>query len=152
MAVDLNTECADYEKLISKNGGIDLQILGIGLNGHIGFNEPDSSFDSRTRVQALSRATRAQNAPQFPTPTQVPTEAITMGIGTILDARQCLLLATGPEKAQIVAQAIEGPVSVAVTATALQLHPNSTIVLDQAAASRLQKTDQYRETYLRKRE
>jgi len=81
----------------------------------------------------------------------VPHEAITIGIGTILDARQCLLLATGPEKAEIVAQAIEGPVSVAVTATALQLHPNTTIVLDQAAASRLQKTDQYREMYLRKR-
>lgn len=152
MASDLGAECANYEKLIAKNGGIDLQILGIGLNGHIGFNEPDSPFDSRTRVQALSRATRAQNAPQFPSPAEVPREAITMGIGTILDARQCLLLATGPEKAQIVAQAIEGPVGVAVTATALQLHPNTTIVLDEAAASRLQKSRHYREMYLRKRE
>ena len=152
MASDLEVECSMYEKLIAKNGGIDLQILGIGLNGHIGFNEPDSAFDSRTRVQALSRATRAQNAPLFPAPAQVPREAITMGIGTILEARQCLLLATGLEKAEIVSKALEGPVTAAVTATALQLHPNSTIVLDKAAASRLQKTDAYRETPLPKPE
>jgi glucosamine-6-phosphate deaminase len=152
MAADLPAECANYERLIAANGGIDLQILGIGLNGHIGFNEPDSAFNSRTRVQTLSRATRAQNAPLFSSLAEVPREAITMGIGTILDARQCLLLATGFEKAEIVSKAIEGPLTVAITATALQLHPNSTIVLDEAAASRLQKSDHYREMHFRKRE
>jgi glucosamine-6-phosphate deaminase len=141
MAENLEAECASYEKLIAANGGIALQVLGIGLNGHLGFNEPLSSLESRTRVQALSRVTRAQNAPLFPTPEQVPRQAITMGIGTILDSRRCLLLATGLEKAEIVAKAIEGPITAMVTATALQLHPNCAVVLDEEAASRLQGND-----------
>lgn len=144
MAEDLEAECANYEKLIVAEGGIDLQVLGIGLNGHLGFNEPLSAFRSRTRIQILSRVTRAQNAPLFPNPHQMPRRAITMGVGTILEARRCLLLATGEEKADIVARAIEGPLTAMITATALQLHPDCIVVLDEAAASRLQENDHYR--------
>src|ERR1035437_5526543 len=143
MADDLEAECAKYEKLIVANGGIDLQLLGIGLNGHLGFNEPLSAFRSRTRVQTLSWVTRAQNAPLFPSPGQVPRHALTMGVGTILEARRCLLLATGLEKADMVAKAIEGPLTAMITATALQLHPACTIVLDKEAASSLKENDHY---------
>jgi glucosamine-6-phosphate deaminase len=143
MAEDLEAECANYEKLIAANGGIDLQVLGIGLNGHLGFNEPLSAFQSRTRVQTLSRVTRSQNAPLFPKPRQVPRRAITMGVGTILEAQNCLLLATGVEKADIVARAIEGPLTAMITATALQLHPACTIVLDEAAAGSLRENEHY---------
>ena len=143
MAKDLEAECVHYEKLIAAAGGIDLQLLGIGLNGHLGFNEPLSAFRSRTRLQTLSRMTRAQNAPLFPSLNRVPHCAITMGVGTILEARHCLLLATGAEKADIVVKAIEGPLTAMITATALQLHPHCTIVLDKAAAARLQASDHY---------
>jgi glucosamine-6-phosphate deaminase len=143
MAEDLEAECMNYEKLVALNGGIDLQLLGIGLNGHLGFNEPLSAFRSRTRVVTLSRMTRAQNAPLFPKPRQVPRRAITMGVGTILEARCCVLLATGLEKAEIVARAIEGPLTAMVTATALQLHPACTVVLDEGAAGNLRENDHY---------
>ena len=143
MADDLAAECANYEKLIAANGGIDLQLLGIGLNGHLGFNEPLSAFRSRTRLQTLSRMTRVQNAPLFASLNRVPYCAITMGVGTILEARHCLLLATGAEKADIVAGAIEGPLTAMITATALQLHPACTIILDKEAASHLRKDDHY---------
>jgi len=143
MAENLEAECAHYERLIVANGGIDLQLLGIGQNGHLGFNEPLSAFRSRTRVQTLSRVTRAQNAPLFPKPKQVPRRAITMGVGTILEARHCLLLATGVEKADVIAKAIEGPLTAMVTATALQLHPACTIILDAEAAGSLQEGDHY---------
>jgi glucosamine-6-phosphate deaminase len=144
MAADLQAECANYEKHIVENGGIDLQLLGIGLNGHLGFNEPLSAFRSRTRVQTLSRVTRTQNASLFPKPRQVPPQAITMGVGTILEARHCLLLATGPDKAEIVAKAIEGPLTAMIPATTLQLHPACTIVLDEEGAGSLRENDQYR--------
>ena len=137
MASDLEAECGNYEKLIAANGGIALQLLGIGLNGHIGFNEPQSTLDSRTRVQELSPLTRAQNVSLFPSLEDVPRQAITVGIGTILDARRCVLLATGLGKAKIVSKAIEGPLTTAIAATALQLHANCTVVLDEAAASGL---------------
>ncbi len=137
MAPDLEAECENYEKLIAANGGIALQLLGIGLNGHIGFNEPQSALDSRTLVQELSPLTRTQNASFFPSLEEVPRRAITMGIGTILDTRRCVLLATGVGKAKIVSKAIEGPLTTAIAASALQLHPNCTIVLDKAAASGL---------------
>jgi glucosamine-6-phosphate deaminase len=140
---DLEAECSNYEKLIAANGGIDLQVLGIGLNGHLGFNEPLSAFRSRTRVVSLSRVTRLQNAPLFPKPRLMPRRAITMGVGTILEARHCLLLATGLDKADIVARAIEGPLTAMITATALQLHPACTIVLDEAAAANLRENDHY---------
>ena len=143
MAANLDAECANYEKLIAAAGGIDLQLLGIGLNGHLGFNEPLSAFRSRTRVQTLSRMTRAQNTPLFPKPGQMPHRAITMGVGTILEARRCLLLATGLDKAGVVARAIEGPLTAMVTATALQLHPACTIILDEAAAGKLRENDHY---------
>src|ERR1035437_2319740 len=143
MADDLEAECVNYEKLIAANDGIDLQVLGIGLNGHLGFNEPLSAFRSRTRVQTLSWVTRAQNAPLFPCPGQVPRHALTMGLGTILEARRCLLLVTGLEKADMVAKAIEGPLTAMITATALQLHPACTIVLDKEAASSLKENDHY---------
>jgi glucosamine-6-phosphate deaminase len=141
MAEDLEAECAHYEQLIKESGGIDLQLLGIGLNGHLGFNEPPAAFQSRTRVENLSSVTRAQNAPLFPDSRPVPRRAITMGVGTILQARQCLLLATGSEKAEVVAKAIEGPLSTAITASVLQNHPACTVVLDQAAAGGLRKVN-----------
>ena len=144
LADDLDAECRDYEVLIQKSGGIDLQLLGIGHAGHIAFNEPLSSLKSRTRVKALSPATLAQNGKFFGGPDKVPPRAITMGVGTILESRRCLLLALGKDKAEVVAKAVEGPVTSMITATALQLHPRCAIVLDEAAASKLTQTDYYR--------
>jgi glucosamine-6-phosphate deaminase len=135
-------EAAAYEALIEARGGIDLQILGIGRNGHIGFNEPGSSLGSRTRVKTLSRATARQNQlakPDF----EVPIMAITMGIATILDARALLVLATGAAKAAAVAAALEGPLAASCPASAIQLHPKATVLLDPAAASDLRLTDYY---------
>jgi glucosamine-6-phosphate deaminase len=143
MAADLVTECANYERLIVENGGIDLQLLGIGQNGHLGFNEPLSAFRSRTRVKILSPVTRAQNAPLFPRPELVPHRAITMGVGSILDCRRCILLATGEEKAAVIAKAVEGPITSMISATALQLHPECTLILDEAAGSQLKESDYY---------
>lgn len=144
MAADLPAECARYEQLIADCGGVDLQLLGIGRNGHLGFNEPFSAFNSRTRVEHLSPATRAQNSPLFQAPDTMPHHAITMGMATILDARHCLLLATGDEKAEIVARAIEGPATSLVPASALQTHPRCTCVLDEASATALKYADHYR--------
>lgn len=144
MAADLASECVNYERGIAASGGIDLLLLGIGRNGHLGFNEPLSSLRSRTRVTVLSRSTRAQNAPLFPGPDLVPQRAITMGVGSILDSRRCILLATGENKAAIVAKAIEGPITSMISATALQLHPNCVVVLDEAAAGKLKETEYYR--------
>jgi glucosamine-6-phosphate deaminase len=143
-AEDLDAECAQYEERIAKVGGIDLQLLGIGRAGHLGFNEPLSALRSRTRVKALSPVTLAQNASLFEDPAQMPRRAITMGVGTILDCRRCLLLATGAEKANIVAQAVEGPITAMISATTLQLHARCNVVVDEAAASRLQGADYYR--------
>jgi glucosamine-6-phosphate deaminase len=143
-AENFKTECANYEKLIAKCGGIDLQLLGIGINGHLGFNEPLSAFNSRTHVKVLSRTTREQNALLFERPDEVPRRAITMGVRTILDCRRCVLLATGEDKAAIVAKAIEGPITSMISATALQLHPECTVVLDEAAASQLKQLEDYR--------
>lgn len=143
-AADPEAECRRYEQLMAKCGGIDFQLLGIGLAGHLGFNEPASSLRSRTRVKVLSPVTLAQNGPLFETPDQMPRRAMTVGVGTILDSRRCLLLATGEEKAEIVAKAIEGPVTSMISASALQLHPHCVVVLDAAAASRLKEADYYR--------
>ncbi len=144
MASDLEAECQNYERLISRFGGIDLQLLGIGRSGHLGFNEPLSALRSRTRVKALSPTTLEQNAPLFEDSAQVPHRAITMGVGTILECRRCLLLAMGEEKADIIAKAIEGPITSMISATALQLHARCTVVVDQAAARCLQGADYYR--------
>jgi glucosamine-6-phosphate deaminase len=142
-AENLEQECARYEKLISESGGIDLLLLGIGLNGHLGFNEPLSEFDSRTRMMPLTQTTRRQNAGLFAEPEQVPQWSLTMGVGTILEARRCLLLATGSEKAAVVAQAVEGPITTRITASALQWHPACTVVLDEAAAGQLSHPSDY---------
>jgi glucosamine-6-phosphate deaminase len=135
-AADLDGACRRYEGAIAAAGGLDLCVLGIGGNGHIAFNEPGAPFDSRTRVVDLAAETRAASAPAFGAG-PVPTQAITIGIATILAARRCLLLAYGAGKAGIVARAIEGAASPDVPASALQLHPDATILLDAAAASRL---------------
>jgi glucosamine-6-phosphate deaminase len=137
VAANLDAECARYERLIKDGGAIHLQLLGIGVNGHIGFNEPLSAFDSRTRVISLSAATREQNSALFKSPEQVPQKAITMGMGTILESTGCILLATGAEKAEIIAAALEGPVTTKIPATALQKHGRCTVVLDVAAATQL---------------
>ena len=144
MAKDLDDECARYEEHIVRCGGIDLQLLGIGKAGHLGFNEPLSALRSRTRVKALAPVTRAQNAPLFEKPDQVPHRAITMGVGTILDARRCLLLATGADKADIVAKAVEGPITAMISATTLQLHARCNVIVDEPAASKLQGAGYYR--------
>ncbi len=143
-AADLDAECQRYEEAIRQAGGIDFQLLGIGHDGHIGFNEPLSALRSRTRVKALTPQTVAANAPLFGDPARMPRRALTMGVGTILDSKRCVLLATGPAKAEILARAVEGPITAMVSASALQLHPRCTIVVDEAAAARLDGTDYYR--------
>jgi len=144
LASNLDEECRRYEGLIQRFGGIDLQLLGIGRAGHIGFNEPLSALRSRTRVKALTPTTLKQNGPAFGGEDKVPRRAITMGVGTIIEARRCLLLATGSSKADVIAQAVEGPITSMVTASALQLHPKCTVVVDEAAAARLTEKDYYR--------
>jgi glucosamine-6-phosphate deaminase len=144
LAKDLHAECHQYEEKIERCGGIDLQLLGIGAAGHIGFNEPLSALRSRTRVKTLSPITVEQNAGLFGGADKVPRRAITMGVGTILDSRRCLLLATGEDKAGVIAQAVEGPITSMISASALQLHARCTVVLDEAAASQLQASDYYR--------
>lgn len=144
VAPDLDAECRLYEELIDRHSGIDLQLLGIGTAGHIGFNEPLSALRSRTRVKALSPATLKQNGPMFGGEDKMPRRAITMGVGTIIEARRCLLLATGESKAEVIAKAVEGPITSMVTATALQLHARCTVVVDKAAAAELKEKEYYR--------
>jgi glucosamine-6-phosphate deaminase len=139
-----------YEELIAAAGGIDLQFLGIGSDGHLAFNEPGSSLASRTRIKTLTTQTRKDNARFFGSPDEVPTHVLTQGIGTILRARHLLLIVTGPSKADAVAAAVEGPVTASCPASALQLHPHVTVLLDQAAASRLDRLAYYREVYAAK--
>jgi glucosamine-6-phosphate deaminase len=141
---DLDKECERYEEVIERNGGIDLQLLGIGRAGHIAFNEPLSSLQSRTRIKALSPPTLEQNGKFFGGADKVPPRAITMGVGTILESRRCVLLALGQDKAEVVAKAVEGPITSMISATALQTHPRCAVVLDEAAASRLTQKDYYR--------
>ena len=136
-----------YERAIAAAGGVDLQLLGIGTDGHIGFNEPGSSFASRTRVKTLTRQTREDNARFFDSVDDVPMHCITQGLGTILDARHLVLLAFGEAKAEAVAGAVEGPVTASLPGSAIQLHPHVTVVVDEAAASRLRFADYYRYTY-----
>lgn len=148
MAEDLEAECIRYESEIQRAGGVDLQLLGIGLNGHLAFNEPLSSLTSRTRTKSLTPETRAQNSSFFGGADKVPSRAITMGVGTILDSRWCLMLATGESKAGIIQKAIEGPVCSVVTASSLQMHRRCTVVVDEAAASKLAFSDYYRWVFL----
>ena len=144
--VDPATSGVTYEELIRRAGGIDLQVLGVGTDGHIGFNEVGSSLASRTRVKTLTRQTRLDNARYFASIDEVPVAAVTMGIGTILEARSIVLLATGQGKAKAVAGAVEGAVSAGLPASALQLHQNATIVVDQAAASLLHHKEYYQDS------
>jgi glucosamine-6-phosphate deaminase len=144
LARDLDAECRAYEASIRAAGGIDLQVLGVGRSGHIGFNEPLSALRSRTRVKALTRATMEQNAALFGRIDLVPSRAITMGVGTIMDSRRVLLLATGAEKAGIIATAVEGPITAMISATALQLHERCTVIVDEAASADLKGIDYYR--------
>ena len=135
--------CSWYEQRIRECGGIDIQILGIGGDGHIAFNEPGSSLGSRTRIKTLARQTIDDNARFFEKREDVPIYAITMGVGTILEARRLLLVANGETKADAVAQAIEGPVTSMITASALQLHPDSVIFIDDDAAAKLKMREYY---------
>jgi glucosamine-6-phosphate deaminase len=144
LADNLEHECQRYESTIKRFGGIDLQLLGIGKAGHIGFNEPLSALHSRTRVKALTPTTIQQNAVFFGGENRMPRRAITMGVGTIMEARRCLLLATGDSKSGVIAQAVEGPITSMVSASALQLHPRCTVVVDEEAAAELKEKDYYR--------
>lgn len=137
VAEDLEAECVCYENLIKQAGGIDLQILGIGLNGHLGFNEPGSSFNSITRIVDLTKGTRQANAKNFINIKEVPKQAITMGIATIMQARQIILLANGRQKAGIIKRALQGEVTIKVPASVLQKHNNTAVILDEEAASKL---------------
>lgn len=137
MAPDMEAYCAQYEAAIRDAGGIDIQILGIGSNGHIGFNEPPSPLDSRTRVVRLTEQTIRDNARFFADASEVPREAVSMGVGTILDARCCVLLGFGANKAEAVRQALRGEVSEMCPASALQRHADTVVFLDRAAAAGL---------------
>lgn len=143
-ALDFEAHCEHYERMIREEGGIDLQVLGIGTDGHIAFNEPGSSLGSRTRLKTLTSETVRDNARFFGTETDVPRQAITMGVGTILESRQCLLLAAGKSKAQAIRDTIEGPVTAQVTASALQLHRDVITVIDEEAAELLARREYYR--------
>ncbi|HEU5123217.1 MAG TPA: glucosamine-6-phosphate deaminase [Verrucomicrobiae bacterium] len=147
MTKDIPKFCARYEKQIRAAGGIDLQLLGIGTDGHIGFNEPTSSLASRTRIKTLTQRTRQDNARHFGHVDKVPQHVITMGLGTIMEARQCVMLAFGKAKARAVAAAVEGPVSANNPASILQMHPNVKLIVDEAAASRLKRAEYYRWVY-----
>ncbi len=138
-----NISCEWYEKKIKEEGGIDLQILGIGRDGHIGFNEPGSSLGSRTRIKTLTKETIEDNARFFKKGEEVPRYAITMGLGTISEARECLLLASGANKAEAIQKSIEGPVSAEITASLLQLHPRAMIIIDEEADQNLRQKDYY---------
>lgn len=146
-AVDIPRTCAEYEKRIQAAGGIDLQLLGIGTDGHIGFNEPTSSLASRTRIKTLTRQTCKDNARFFGSEEQVPKHVITMGIGTIMEARENLLMAFGENKAAAIAEAVEGPITAINPASVLQMHPVVKVCLDEPAASLLKRADYYRWVY-----
>ena len=148
---DLPGQCEQFERDMRAAGGIDLQLLGIGRDGHLGFNEPTSSLASRTRIKTLTRATREANRGGFGGD-EVPLHVVTMGIGTILQARHCLLVADGSAKADAVARMVEGPVTAMVPASALQLHPRATVIVDELAAARLSLRDYYREVQSHKPE
>lgn len=140
MAPDVEAHCEWYEEQIRSAGGIDIQILGIGRNGHLAFNEPGSSLGSRTRIKPLSEETRRDNARFFASLEEVPTHAVTMGIGTIMEARELILLASGEKKADAVKAAVEGSITAIVPASIMQMHRRAYVIVDQAAAAKLTRT------------
>ncbi|MGX1160518.1 glucosamine-6-phosphate deaminase [Arthrobacter sp. SLBN-100] len=146
-AADIPAACQAYEESIAAAGGIDLQLLGVGTDGHIGFNEPGSSFASRTRIKSLIEQTRRDNARFFNSLAEVPHHVLTQGLGTIMEARHVILVATGAQKARAVREFVEGPVAAICPASVLQFHPHTTVLLDEAAASALKLADFYRHTY-----
>lgn len=133
-----------YESALSEHGGIELQLLGIGTTGHLGFNEPGSSFASLTRIKTLTEQTRRDNTRFFASADEVPIHCVTQGIGTILRAHHLVLLAFGEGKADALAAAVEGPLTASLPASAIQLHAHVTVVVDEAAASKLKHDDYYR--------
>lgn len=143
-AADPDAEAMAYDRRIREGGGVDLQILGIGSNGHIAFNEPGSSLASRTRVVALTDSTISDNARFFDSAEDVPVRAISQGVGTIAEARRIVLTAVGEGKAEAIAQLVEGAIGARWPATSLQRHPDVTIIIDEAAASQLELRDYYR--------
>ncbi len=147
LATDIAVHCEDYEDEIRHAGGIDLQLLGIGSDGHIGFNEPSSSLSSRTRLKTLTPRTIADNARFFGSEAEVPRHVITMGVGTIMEARQIVVLAMGSAKAAAVAATAEGPLTADVPASILQMHPRCVLIVDEAAAGQLRRADYYRWVY-----
>ena len=150
MVADVPAHCADYERAIRKAGGIDLQILGLGSDGHLGFNEPGSSLASRTRIKTLTERTRSDNARFFTGAQEVPHHVITMGLGTIMESRMCLLLAFGKAKAEAVAASVEGPVTASVPGSLLQFHPQAKVLLDAESASSLTRAEYYQGVYQNK--
>jgi glucosamine-6-phosphate deaminase len=149
---DVPGTCMAYERSIHDAGGIDLQVLGIGHDGHIGFNEPGSSLASRTRIKTLTPRTVEANRRFFGAGDSVPRHVLTMGIGTIMEARCCVLLAFGEGKADAIARMAEGPITARVPATVLQQHPHAIVILDEAAAGKLELLNYYRFVYENKPE
>ncbi len=143
-AADVLAEALRYDAAIAATGPVDLQVLGIGVNGHIGFNEPSSALTSRTRIKTLTSQTRQDNARFFDSIDQVPHHVITQGLGTICEARHLVLTASGSRKAAAVAATVEGPLSASCPASVLQWHPHCTVVVDEAAAADLRDADYYR--------
>ncbi|WP_457974401.1 glucosamine-6-phosphate deaminase [Arthrobacter sp. D1-17] len=146
-ASDIPAACRVYEDAIRDSGGVDLQLLGLGTDGHIGFNEPGSSLASRTRIKTLIEQTRRDNARFFHGLADVPHHVLTQGLGTILESRHAVLVATGAQKAQAVHDLVEGPLAAVCPASVLQLHPHASILIDEAAASSLKLADYYRHSY-----
>lgn len=144
---DIPAFCKQYEGAIKAAGGIDIQVLGIGTDGHIGFNEPTSSLTSRTRIKTLTQQTLKDNAPFFEGEDKVPHHVITMGVGTIMESRVCLMLAFGEKKAEAVAAMSEGPVTAMVPGSMLQMHERAIVIIDEAASGKLKKADYYRWVY-----
>ncbi len=150
-AQDVPAACAAYERAIAEAGGIDVQILGVGTDGHIAFNEPGSSLVSRTRLKTLTERTRLDNARFFDGDADaVPRHCITQGLGTIMDARHIVLVAFGAGKAEAIRELVEGPISASWPATILQMHPHVTVLVDAAAAGRLERRSYYEETWAHK--
>ena len=149
-ASDIEAACADFESRIRGVGGVDVQLLGVGANGHIGFNEPTSSLSSRTRIKTLAERTRLDNQRFFANLDEVPRHCVTQGLGTIMEARHVVLVAQGTSKARAIAGVVEGPVTAMCPGSVLQLHPHATVIVDEAAAAELTLREYYRDTYLHK--